>query len=202
MAKSDFDAFCRDCFDLLRRSRVRSLVIGGLAVIALGEPRLTGDVDLVVFVSEADAERLIRMAGRSGFDVDPELERQRLRETGTLRFRRPPFQLDLIRASMAFEEAAYERSSRRRLFGTLVRFPSPEDLILFKVLAARDKDILDAVGVARRHRERLDVRYLGMTMTEICELAEDLAPWRRLEAALAKADLKLSSRRARPKPTA
>ncbi len=38
-----------------------------------------------------------------------------------------------------------------------LRFPSPEDLILFKILAGRDKDILDATGVARRHAGRLDV---------------------------------------------
>lgn len=46
--KSAFDSFCRECFDFLTAPRVRFLVIGGLAVVAVGEPRVTGDVDVVV----------------------------------------------------------------------------------------------------------------------------------------------------------
>jgi len=82
------------------------------------------------------------------------------------------------------EEVAYERSSVQRLFGRMVRFPSPEDLILFKILAGRDKDIVDAVGVARRHAGRLDRRYLEETLQPICDLAEDLTAWRRLQGVL------------------
>jgi len=63
-------------------------------------------------------------------------------------------------------------------------FPSPEDLILLKVLAGRDKDMLDAAGVARRHGKRLDVGYLHHTLRSICELAEDMGPWTRLQRIL------------------
>jgi hypothetical protein len=101
-----------------------------------------------------------------------------------MRFRRGRFQLDVILASLPFENAALSRSSRKRLFGRLVRFPTPEDLILFKVLAGRDKDILDAVGVVRRHGPRLDLRYIRGTLRPICELAEDMSAWRRLEQVL------------------
>ncbi|MDA0818115.1 MAG: hypothetical protein O2946_11200, partial [Planctomycetota bacterium] len=63
-------------------------------------------------------------------------------------------------------------------------FPSPEDLILLKVLAGRDKDMLDASGVARRHGEKLDLGYLHRTLRPICELAEDMGPWNRLQRIL------------------
>jgi hypothetical protein len=78
---------------------------------------------------------------------------------------------------------------KKRLFGRLVPLPTPEDLILFKVLAGRDKDILDAIGVARRHLPRLDRRYLENTIQGICDLAEDMQPWRRLEDVLRRAAL-------------
>jgi len=100
---------------------------------------------------------------------------------------RRPFQLDLITASLPFEELARERASRYRLFGLSLPFPSPEDLILFKILAGRDKDLLDATGVARRHRDRLDVPYLETTLRAICEAAEDASLWGRLHGVLAKA---------------
>lgn len=185
--RSEFDRFCRAAFELLDQTGTRYLVVGGLAVIAVGEPRTTGDVDVIAFLSAAEARRFIGAAAQAGFEVDSVLERRRLDETGTVRVRRAPFQLDVIVASLPFEETAYARSTPQRLFGRMVRFPSAEDLILFKVLAGRDKDILDAVGIARRHAARLDHRYLEHTLRPICDLAEDLSAWRRLHAVLKKA---------------
>jgi hypothetical protein len=54
-------------------------------------------------------------------------------------------------------------------------------------LAGRDKDMLDATGVARRHAERLDIAYLEQMLRPICELAEDMAPWNRLQNVLSRA---------------
>jgi hypothetical protein len=56
--------------------------------------------------------------------------------------------------------------------------------MLLKVLAGRDKDMLDAAGVVRRHCDRLDVDYLERTLLPICELAEDMSPWNRLRRLL------------------
>jgi hypothetical protein len=39
--------------------------------------------------------------------------------------------------------------------------------------------------VVRRHGERLDIAYLEHTLRPICELAEDMAPWSRLQRVLA-----------------
>lgn len=184
MPQSEFDQFCRFAFAFLDDRDVRYLVVGGLAVMVVGEPRMTADADAVVFISTVEAESLIRQAAESGFDVRENVERQRLASTGTIRLRRGRFQLDLITASLPFEEAAFRRASIHELFGRRLRFPSAEDLILFKVLAGRAKDILDAQGVARRHHERLDLTYLERTLRPICELAEDMAPWNRLQRVL------------------
>jgi hypothetical protein len=187
LIRGDFDAFCRAAFDLLAAARVRYLVIGGLAVVAVGEPRLTGDVDVVAFPSAGGLDRLLGRARAAGFEFDEGTERERLEATGTLRFRRSPFQLDVIRASLPFEDTALARSFRKRLFGRLVRLPTPEDLLLFKVLAGRDKDLLDAVGIVRRHGERLDLDYVRATLRPICDLAESMDSWRRLDEVLRKA---------------
>lgn len=187
MPASEFDAFCRIAFSFLDEHRIRYLVVGGLAVVAVGEPRTTGDADAIVFVSPAEAEALIVAAACAGFTLDEAVEQRRLATTGTMRFRRGRFQIDLITASLPFEETAFRRSSRHRLFGVELPFPSPEDLILLKVLAGRDKDMLDALGVARRHHARLDVGYLESTLQPICDEAEDHAPWQRLQRVIAGA---------------
>ena len=110
---SAFDVFCREAFDFLTGARVPFLVIGGLAVVAVGQPRTTADVDVVAFASPEVAEGLIARAKRSGFTVAAD-EREHLRATGTLRFRKRRFQLDVILASLPFEDAARARATGGR----------------------------------------------------------------------------------------
>jgi len=186
VAPSEFDSFCRQAFAFLEDQHVRYLVVGGLAVVVVGEPRTTADADVIVFVSPAEADSLIRAAAEAGFDLQADVERERLSCTGTMRFRRGRFQLDLITASLPFEETARERATRHELFGVSLPFPSPEDLILFKILAGRDKDMLDATGIARRHRGRLDIPYLEQTLLAICDAAEDVSLWGRLQRVIAR----------------
>lgn len=181
-----FDAFCREAVDFLTGASTPYLIIGGLAVAVIGEPRMTGDVDVIGYLSVEQATALIDAAVAAGFEVAPD-ERERLHATGTLRFSKGRFQLDIILASLPFEDDARARARKRRLFGRLVPLPTPEDRILFKVLAGRDKDLVDAVGVARRHLSALDRRYLDATLDAVCELAEDLAPRSRLDEVLRKA---------------
>jgi hypothetical protein len=90
-------------------------------------------------------------------------------------------------ASLPFETAALARSFRKTLFGRSVRLPTPEDLILLKVLAGRDKDLLDAIGVVRRHSAALDRSYVEATLQGLCDLAQDLAPWQRWEEVVRRA---------------
>jgi hypothetical protein len=181
-----FEAFCREAVDFLKSSATPYLMIGGIAVGAIGEPRVTGDVDVIGYLGIDKALALINTAVAAGFTVSPD-EREKLRATGTLRFRKGQFELDVILASLPFEDDARARARKHRLFGRLVPLPTPEDLILFKVLAGRDKDMVDAVGVARRHLARLDRRYLRTALEAVCELAEDLAPLRHLDEVLRKA---------------
>lgn len=163
-----FDAFCQEAIDFLQRSATPYLVIGGLAVSVVGEPRMTGDVDVIGYLTLERASALIDAAAAAGFEVATD-ERERLQATGTLRFSKGRFQLDIILASLPFEDDARARARKRRLFGRMIPLPTPEDLIVFKVLAGRDKDLVDAVGIARRHLPSLDRRYLAKVLETVCE---------------------------------
>jgi len=46
-----FDAFCRESIDFLTGTSTPYLIIGGLAVAVIGEPRMTGDVDVIGYLS-------------------------------------------------------------------------------------------------------------------------------------------------------
>jgi hypothetical protein len=81
-----FNAFCREAVDFLSQASVPYLIIGGLAVATVGQPRATGDVDVIAYVPTEKAIALIDAAVAAGFQVAPD-ERDKLHATGTLRFR-------------------------------------------------------------------------------------------------------------------
>jgi len=176
-----FDAFCRACLDVLKARRIRYVVVGGLAVTAVGEPRLTADIDVIVFADRTKLEQLLRFATQHGFKADVEAELAAVAEGGSLRLDRGRFHFDLIVRSLFIEDQAYEHSRTRKLFGRSVRFPSPEDLAILKTVAGRPRDLLDVAGIVRRHAEKLDRRYIEATLRKVCDLAEDhaiLERWR------------------------
>ena len=185
MKQETFDAFCRACLDLLKASRARHIVVGGVAVTAVGEPRLTADLDVIVYVDAAALERLLRAAVTRRFDVDVDAELMAAREGASVRLRRGRFHLDLIVRSLFIEDLAYEHSKSRRVFERSVRFPSAEDLLILKIVAGRPRDLLDAEGIVRRHGPKLDRRYVQRILMQVCDVAEDhtvLARWRQVLA--------------------
>lgn len=187
VSPATFDEFGRASIDFLTNANVPYMLVGGLAVAAIAEPRFTADVDVVAFVSMGAAERLITIAAAAGF-TSADDEADRLRETGTLRFCRGPFQLDIIVASLPFEERARHRAVSRRLFDRDVPMPTPEDMLVFKIISARDKDLLDAVSIVRRHGSRLDWPYVTSGIDEICDLSEQSGPRETLNAVRRKAE--------------
>jgi tRNA nucleotidyltransferase/poly(A) polymerase len=48
-------------FDALNRAHVRYVVVGGVALVLHGYPRLTVDVDLVVDLAPEEADKAIRV---------------------------------------------------------------------------------------------------------------------------------------------
>jgi hypothetical protein len=181
-----FDAFCRACLDVLKAGRTRHLIVGGVAVTAVGEPRFTADLGVIVFVRFAQLERLLGRAIQQGFEADTATELAAARDGGSVRLTRGRFHFDLIVRSLFIEDLAYEHSRVLKVFERSVRFPSPEDLVILKVVAGRPKDLLDVDGVLKRHRETFDRSYVETTLRRVCDLAVDHAILERWRGCLAQ----------------
>ncbi len=179
-----FDDFCRASLDLLKARRTKYVIVGGVAVTAIGEPRFTADLDAIVFVDARALEGLIRHALNHGFRADLGDELEAVQGGGSVRLTRGRFHLDLIVRSLFIEDQALARSHTVKVFRRLVRFPSPEDLLLLKLVAGRPRDLLDLDGIMRRHGATIDRPYIARTLQALCDLAEDhvfLERWRTLE---------------------
>ena len=139
------------------------LLYGGLAAALWGEPRYTEDVDFVLFLPERHAYKFLREAARHGFAVEEDLAIQQIQVSGwsLLPFgaRKSPWHLDLTLGDSPFDKSALARKKEVELFDRKVSIASPEDLLIYKLVAWRDRDVMDVHAIVKRQKS-LDLAYL------------------------------------------
>lgn len=169
----------------LRAARVPWMVIGGIAIIARGVRRMTTDVDVVVRGDETTPAAMVRalatwrivprIADAEGF----------ARERLVLLLRHEPtgVDLDLSFGWTTFEHEALEACSDATYGSVGAPMARAEDLVIFKAMAARPKDIEDAAALMLMHKE-IDVGRVRRHLTELAELADEPSLMGGLEAVI------------------
>ncbi len=147
---TDTPALLADACAILGQNGIDYAVIGGCARNAYAEVRPTKDVDFVVAADAAAYASLVAVFARHGFRpattvggppdaAVPDLELFR-----DDRGRR----IDLLFAHTDFEKSALARKERPAPYGqTEVPVVSPEDLIVYKLIAGRTQDRLDILAM-------------------------------------------------------
>ncbi len=147
----------------LRRLDRRFALVGGLAVSARAEPRLTRDADLAVAVTDdQDAEALVRELRAAGYEVAASLEQEATGRLATIRLlpRDPADQLvtDLLFASSGIEGEIVAAADDIVVFaGLTVPVARVGHLIAMKLLARDDR---------RRPADADDLRALAAVARE------------------------------------
>jgi hypothetical protein len=139
----------RSLLGWLRATKTRGVVIGGVAASLLGRPRVTGDVDAVVWIGDASWDAFVK-AGRR-FDIVPRrpdvIAFARRSRVLLLRHEPSTIDLDVSLGALPFEEEMIARARRHRLGRLSVPLPVPEDLIIMKAIAHRPRDIADIESI-------------------------------------------------------
>jgi hypothetical protein len=140
-------------------------VFGAQAAMVWGRPRLTTDVDVTVKCS-ASSEQLVHVLETHGFSLRIDATEAFIRTTRVvpLEHRASGLALDLVLAGPGLEDLFLERAVPIDVAGTMVPFISPEDLIVTKVLAGREKDLEDVRGVLSERGLALDVGQIRTTL--------------------------------------
>lgn len=143
----------RDLVRWWREERVQGLVIGGLAVALLGRPRVTRDIDALVLLPEDKWPAFLHAAGAHHLvprDPDALVFAQEARVL-LLRHVTSGIDVDLTLGNLPFEAEAVARAHVVRIARVLIPLPTPEDLIVMKAVAHRERDLQDIEGPMAAH---------------------------------------------------
>lgn len=132
----------------LARAGVNFAVVGGLAVIFNGYPRLTLDADIIVDDSPSNLQKLLSVLSLWGEGFARELAPTDFTpEEGAIRIAEE-FELDIFTRLRGLSWRDFQ--PRLRSFehgGVRIRYLAPEDLIHCKENSTREKDTLDVIAL-------------------------------------------------------
>jgi hypothetical protein len=94
-------------------------------------------------------------------------------------------EIDLSLAVIPFELEAIEKAEWATVEEHRIRIPRLEDLLVFKLVAGRPRDLDDVEQLLVRNPRPLDLARVDRTLGEFCEVLEDesrLAAWQAIRA--------------------
>lgn len=156
----------------LIRARIPYMIIGGQAVLFYGSPRLTQDVDVTLGIDPDEYTALRTLCERAKLTPLVDQPETFARKTHVLPVRDPAsgLRVDFIFSSTPYERQAIGRARHARVGSTSVRFASPEDLIIHKLVAGRAIDVEDIRRLLLTHGRALDTRYVRRWLKSFSEL--------------------------------
>jgi hypothetical protein len=142
-------AFCA----LLKKTKTKGMVIGGVASSLLGRPRLTADIDATVLLDDASIEPFLNQAIAHGLMpriADP-VGFVRRSAMLLLTHQASGVPVDVVQGRLPFERNATSRAVTIKVGDFAVPLPRPEDLVIMKALAHRPQDFEDIRGIVASH---------------------------------------------------
>ena len=156
----------QDFLNSLCEEGVEFLVVGAYAVAAHGAPRATGDLDVLVRPTEANAAKLMSALARFGAPVEALGIKQGdfVRPGVVCQIGLPPRRIDVLTeiSGVSFDEAWSDRVAQE-VGGLGLFFLSREALIRNKRASGRPKDLADLDSPGRLRRTRVTARELTTT---------------------------------------
>ena len=149
---------------ILETNKIPYMVVGGIAVSIWSAPRATVDLDFLVGVNKETLPSFVKSLSEAGLTVfDPlpmEFEKIVLQRMFLKGKEEKLLMLDFILSDEEYKSQSLSRAIQLKLEGREIKIASPEDLILLKLISAREQDKSDTESIIRIQKESLDVDYL------------------------------------------
>ncbi len=148
-----FEDVLRDLLAWFQESPGEFLIIGGIAVSLLARPRTTQDIDVLSLLDESRWQDFLRAGKKFGFlarieDVLGFAEKNRVL---LLRHANSGVNLDISFGYLPFEKESMQRKAFHKVGGMRIPLPTPEDLIIMKMIAHRPQDMIDVQTILKTY---------------------------------------------------
>lgn len=157
-----FEALRELCL-FLDNAGLHYTLVGGLAVGIWSAPRATVDVDFLVTLSAGESGTLLQRLKESDrfiFIHEAPMVFNRVSLLRATLKSNPDIAVDFLFADDEFKKQMVQRSSVISISGFPVRIPTPEDLIILKLLSGRPQDLLDAAQIRENQKSDLNDVYI------------------------------------------
>lgn len=152
--------------DILDQLNIPYIVSGALAVSFYGLPRTTHDIDLVVELEQRHVTPLVKAFSKE-FYISSKAVQEAISRSSVFNVIDPQSGLKIdfwVARPEAFDRERFRRRRQETVFDRSLWLPSPEDVILSKLLWYKeskiDKHLVDAKGVWEVMGGSLDTSYL------------------------------------------
>ncbi len=158
--------------DTSQRTNTNLAFMGGIAVSIWARPRTTYDVDCVIGVTD---KKFCDMLTKKGFEFErgSACEEKKIKSIRGIKFITMFYKnvyIDLFLAESEWEKKVLERAKQINFQDTTIPVISPEDLILYKLLAGRNRDTEDVREILKIKKETLDFEYLKIEAEKLSVL--------------------------------
>ena len=152
-----FEDVLKDLLRWFKNSPGEFLIIGGIAVSLLTRPRTTQDIDVLSLLDESQWGEFLKNGRRFGFEarIQEVIRFAQKNRVLLLRHIKSGVNIDISFGLLPFEEESMRRKILHRIGSLNVPLPTPEDLIIMKMVAHRPQDMVDVKTILQAY-PRLD----------------------------------------------
>ena len=156
----------------LNDASVPYMICGSVAANYYTIPRMTRDIDVVIELKQGDVDNFVGLF-KGDFYVDREMVANEVSRQGmfNLIYNRYVIKIDfIIKKSSAYQNAAFSRRKQVMIEQSPMWFISAEDLVISKLLWAKDSHSemqLKDVGNLMETVDNLDLKYIGNWVREL-----------------------------------
>ncbi len=171
---SGFTSALRDLMAVIRTDHP-GMVIGGMAVIALGYPRATTDIDVAILVrSLGEIDPLFARLQAAGLAprINDAVGFARANHVLLMRHSASHIDVDISLATLQFEEEAVTHRQFVDFAGVPIAVPRLEDLLIYKMVASRPQDLRDVEELLLRHVGRINIGKVRDRVGQFASLLE------------------------------
>jgi len=154
----------RKILKISQQEKINLMFIGGIAVSVWGNPRATYDIDIVAQIEIEKIEDFLKIFYKNNFGYN---KKEPLKSIQNLQFitftyprKKSKIFIDFFIVRGNYFQEALKRKQIIKIFDLKIPVISPEDLILYKLLSRRERDMEDIRDILTLQKGKIDIDYL------------------------------------------